>query len=68
MENKELYEKIYKKYDGRYGDLVEFTVNIIGALDIIHHTLDNKQNMNEDDEAHFLMIDQILSKIKLGKE
>jgi hypothetical protein len=68
MENKELYEKLYKKYDGNYGDLVEFTVNLIGAMEIIHHTLDQKQNMNEDDEAHFLMIDQILSKIKMGTE
>jgi len=66
--DKELYDKIYKQYDGKYGDLVEFTVNLVGAMQIIHHTMDQKQNMNEDDEAHFLMIDQILSKIKLGTQ
>jgi len=56
----ELFEKIYKKYDGKFGDLVGAYVSLVDFVKQVHEHFDDMQNHTEAEQSLFEQCEQIL--------
>jgi len=58
--NEVLFEKIYKKYDGKFGDLVGKHVSLVDFVQSVHDHYDDMKNHNEAEQALFEQCEMIL--------
>lgn len=63
MNYEKTFEELYKKYDGRYGDLVGKMVDALDCIETINTALDEKQNLTEQEQSFLEWTQQLREKI-----